>query len=800
MGDLIMSYDWSKSVIGPPEQWPPSLRTTLGIVLHSAFPMFLFWGKELTCFYNDAFRPSLGMDGKHPAIGKRAKEVWPEIWTFIGPLIDQVMATGKPVWFEDQLVPFYRNGRMEDIYWTFSYSPAYGDNDEINGVFVTCTETTSKVQTIRKLTESESRFRTLMNEAPIGVVVLTGAKHRVTLVNNAFGKIIGRTQDELVGKAIFEVVPEASPFFKDIVENVRTKETSAYLYDHPYFVWLSGVKKSGYLNVVYQPYHEGDGTDGVMILCQDVTEQVLAREKIKETELRLRSIVESAPFPIGVYTGKEMRIELANQAIMDVWGKGNDVVGKLYTEILPELINQEIFSQIEEVYTTGVPFHKRNQRVDLMIDGKLQPFYFNYSFTPLYDSSGKIYGVMNTAAEITDLNLAKQKIEQSEKNLRSMILQSPAAMCILLGPDHVVEVANDLIIELWGKTSEEVLHKPVFEGLPDAREQGLEQILDNVYNTGETFIGKERPVSLVRKGVEESLYLNFVYEPYRDGDGTIQGIMAIAMDVTEQVLARHKIEEVVAERTRELARVNDDLQRSNEELAQFAYIASHDLQEPLRKIRTFSQMLEQNLSEKLDDSSRSYFKKINTSSTRMHNLIRDVLNYSELMRKEDVYETVNLNQVLENVKSDYELLLEQKGATIVSEELPTIRAIPLQMSQLFGNLIGNALKFSRVGIPPVISISVAVPDAEELKETSLAGDGKYIAIRFADNGIGIKKEFSDRIFKIFQRLHRKSEYEGTGIGLAMCKKIALTHHGDINASGSSEKGAVFNVYLPVAAL
>lgn len=798
MGDLIMSYDWSKSVIGPPEEWPQSLRTTLGIVLHSAFPMFLFWGKELICFYNDAFRPSLGIDGKHPAIGKEGREVWPEIWSFIGPLIDQVMTTGKPVWFEDQLVPFYRNGRMEDIYWTFSYSPAYGDNDEINGVFVTCTETTSKVQTIRKLVESEGRFRSLMSEAPIGVVVLSGPQHTVALVNNAFGKLIGRTEEELVGKALFEVVPETSHFFSQIIESVTDNKESAYLYDHPYFVWLGEEKKTGYLNIVCQTYHEGDNSFGMMVLCSDVTEQVLAREKVKEAEFRLRSIVESAPFPIAVYTGKEMRIELANQAIMDVWGKGNDVVGKLYTDVLPELTDQEIFSQVESVYTTGIPFHGRNQRVDLVVDGKLQAYYFNYSFTPLYDFSGNIYGVMNTAAEITDLNLAKQKIEQSERNLRNMILQSPVAMCILMGPEHVVEVANDLIIELWGKTPEEVLHKPVFEGLPDAREQGLEQILDNVYNTGERFIGKERQVALLRKGVGELLYLNFVYEPYRDGDGTIQGIMAIAIDVTEQVLARHKIEEIVAQRTRELARVNDDLQRSNEELAQFAYIASHDLQEPLRKIRTFSQMLENNLEEKLDDSARNYFKKINTSSTRMHNLIRDLLDYSELMRKEDVYEDVNLNQILEQVKSDYELLMEQKGATIVSEDLPTIRAIPLQMSQLFGNLIGNALKFSKTGTPPVITISAAVPVADELRAAGLAADRNYVRLRFADNGIGIKKEFSDRIFKIFQRLHRKSEYEGTGIGLAMCKKIALTHQGDINASGSSENGAVFNVYLPVA--
>jgi hypothetical protein len=112
IGELIRHFDWSTTSIGTPDQWPQSLRISLGIVLNSGFPMFLFWGDDLTCFYNDAFRPSLGVDGKHPAIGKKGKEVWAEIWDFIGPQIDGVMKAGKPVWFENQLVPFYRNGGL----------------------------------------------------------------------------------------------------------------------------------------------------------------------------------------------------------------------------------------------------------------------------------------------------------------------------------------------------------------------------------------------------------------------------------------------------------------------------------------------------------------------------------------------------------------------------------------------------------------------------------------------------------------------------------------------------------------
>lgn len=152
LGQLIVEHDWSRTCIGDMDNWPASLRVTLGNILHSAFPMFLFWGDDFLCFYNEAFRPSLGANGKHPAIGKKAIVIWGEIWHFIGPLIQKVFVTHEPVWFEDQLVPFFRNGRVEDIYWTFSYSPAFGEDDKVKGVLVTCIETTRSVLERQKKT------------------------------------------------------------------------------------------------------------------------------------------------------------------------------------------------------------------------------------------------------------------------------------------------------------------------------------------------------------------------------------------------------------------------------------------------------------------------------------------------------------------------------------------------------------------------------------------------------------------------------------------------------------------------
>lgn len=157
LGQLILQYDWDNSSLGPLDQWPASLRTTLGILLHSAFPMFLFWGPDKICFYNDAYRPSLGLHGKHPAIGKPAIEVWPEIWEITAAMINEVYETGNPLWFENRLIPIERNGRLEDVYWTFSHSPVFGDNGTIEGVLVTLLETTPAVIARQKIEEMVSK-------------------------------------------------------------------------------------------------------------------------------------------------------------------------------------------------------------------------------------------------------------------------------------------------------------------------------------------------------------------------------------------------------------------------------------------------------------------------------------------------------------------------------------------------------------------------------------------------------------------------------------------------------------------
>lgn len=545
MGELTRKKDWSKTPVGSPENWPQSLRTTLSIILNSKFPMFLWWGPELTCFYNDAYRPSLGENGKHPSIlGQKAENAWPEIWSVIKPLIDQVLAGGEATWSEDQLIPIFRNGKLEDVYWTFSYSPVKDESDNVAGVLVTCSETTNKVKEIMLLESNNKRYFSNIMQAPVAICILSGKDHVVEIVNEKMLEIWGKTASETLNKPVFEGLPEAKDQgLEQLLDHVFETGEKFIANERPVNLLRNGKIETVYQNFTYEALRDSNGTiSGVVAISTDVTAQVIAREKAEDSEQKTRTIVENAPFPIGVYVGREMRIELANQSIIDVWGKGNDVIGKLYSDILPELENQKIFSQLDGVFTTGTPFHAYNQRVDLNVNGKLSPFYFNYSFTPLYDSAGNIYGVMNTAANVTDLNLAKEKIEENEKRFRNVVEQAPLGIAIFRGPDFVAEMANDSYLQLVDKKEHDFVGRPLFESLPEVKEI-VNPLLTGVYKTGMPFYATELGVMLNRYGKTEQAYFNLVYHPLREDNGDISGIIVVATEVTESVKAKHSLAE-----------------------------------------------------------------------------------------------------------------------------------------------------------------------------------------------------------------------------------------------------------------
>jgi light-regulated signal transduction histidine kinase (bacteriophytochrome) len=258
--------------------------------------------------------------------------------------------------------------------------------------------------------------------------------------------------------------------------------------------------------------------------------------------------------------------------------------------------------------------------------------------------------------------------------------------------------------------------------------------------------------------------------------------------------AKDNLELKVDERTAVLQHYSNELKRSNRELQDFAFVASHDLQEPLRKIRAFGDRLQQGFAAQLDEQGADYIERMQNASTRMSGLIDDLLSFSRITTKAKPFLPVSLNKVAEEVLEDLEVAIEESAADIRVGELPEIAADQFQMKQLFQNLLGNALKFRRPDVRPEISITAELVAAEAAAtETS----PQHVVLRFTDNGIGFDEAFLDRVFLPFQRLHGRSEYGGTGIGLAICRRIAERHNGSLTAVSTPGVGSTFIVTLPV---
>lgn len=797
MGALTRNFDWASTPVGPVDEWPQSLRTMVDVILHSEVPMLLFWGEQMIQIYNDAYRPSLGNNGKHPtALGQRGEECWPEIWPIIKPLIDRVNGGGA-TWSQNQLIPIFRNGRIEDVYWTFGYSPVRDESGKIKGVLVVCNETTEQVKAIKQIETSEGTLRSIILHAPVGICIVAGDDSVVEVVNDIFLNMVGRTREEIQGKSLWASLPEAKERYASILHEVGRSGQAFHGTEHEVTIFRHGAKETLFVDFIYEPLREQDN-QRVMILAIDVTEKVLARKKIEESEQRYKTLISESTVAVALYTGPDLVIQYVNPIMTGYWGRDLSVVGKPLAEAVPELKDQSFIDKLQRVYLKGETYVGTEEEAHLLTDGKLKTSYFNFVYKPIRNADGEIYAIHHMAMDVTAQVLGRKSVEQSEANLRNIILKAPVAMCILRGPDLIIDIANDLMFQIWGKNREELMNKPIFEGLPEVRDQGFEELLSRVYKTGETFTAYSNPLRVPRDGRMETIYINFVYEPYRDPDGVIAGIMAVATDVTVQVKAHRKVEELVQERTKELAESNKNLQRSNSELAQFAYIASHDLQEPARKISTFTEMLKKHLGS-TDDRAMTYLTKIEQSSVRMLTLIRDILSYSQLANEKQLVRRIDLNEVLKSVMSDFELSIEEKRAIITSDPLPLIEGIPVQIQQLFANLISNALKFTHTDRRPEIVIKCTMLDSEQARNyTDLRHDSPHFRISFIDNGIGFNQANAHQIFDIFQRLHGKSDYAGTGIGLAMCKKIAQNHHGDIYAESAPGKGSAFHLILPAS--
>lgn len=664
MGALIRNFDWSKTPLGPPENWPENLRVSTSILLNSQFPMFVWWGPEMITIYNDAYRVILG--DKHPdALGNSGPKVWAEIWDVVGPLADKVMKDGTSNWSEDQILYMNRHGYLEETYFTFSYSPIYNQSGKVVAVFCACTETTEKVLAAKRIKESEANFRKLVISAPVGICIVTKENNLVEVANDQFLQVVGRKKRELENRPYWEALKEAETLYAPILQNVFETGIAYVGSEHRVALIRNGVKEDVYVSFVYEPIRdETDAISKVMIVAIDVTPQVLNRRKIEEAEERAR-----------------LSIEISQLGSFEVDLLANTVIA--------------------------------SKRLD------------------------EIFGVTGT-------------------NDRTLYLSAI----------HPADLA-----------ARENAYKIAFETGTLNYEARV------VHKTG-----------VIR-------WIHTVGRIFFDNDKKPARMLGVSQDITEQKLFEEELNKQVQEKTTELQNKNAELERSNRKLEEFAHAASHDLKEPIRKVHFFTTQLKDRLLERLTEMEKASFQRIEIASQRMGLLVDDLLQYSHVSYATGQQkERIDLNEKLKKVLEDLEVDIEQKNAVIEVKPLPDILGYRRQLQQLFQNLISNALKYSKPNTRPHIVIDAQKIDTKDAP-ANLAQTTKgehYHLITVTDNGIGFEQEYAERIFQMFQRLHGKGEYSGTGVGLAIALKVAENHDGTITAESSPGKGAAFKIFLPVS--
>ncbi|QNF33631.1 PAS domain S-box protein [Adhaeribacter swui] len=495
-----------------------------------------------------------------------------------------------------------------------------------------------------------------------------------------------------------------------------------------------------------------------------------------DDKTRLQAIINTAIDGI-ITIDRRGIIETVNPAAARIFGyEPSEIIGQNVKMLMPEPDRSQHDSYLENYHHTGIAqiIGKGREVLGRRKDGTVFPFLLSISEVNLQDK--QIFtGIIH---DISNLKKAEAALRESENKITS-IIQAAVDGIITIDIRGMIEMVNPSAARLFGYEAQELLGKSINVLMPEPDHSRHDGYMHNYHTTGrKKIIGIGREVTGLRKdGTTFPFYLSISEVELADR----KVYTGFIHDITQQKLNEEKLRRYAAE-----------LERSNLELQDFAYVSSHDLQEPLRKIQAFGDRLLTREHANLSDQGKDYLERMLNAASRMQNLINDLLAFSRVTTKSKPFVRVSLDKIVTEVLSDLEITIEQTNTDIQRTALPEIEAEPTQMRQLFQNLISNAIKFRKENTQPVVKIYWRSLQ-RQAHLTATPGD-EQVEISIEDNGIGFDEKYLDRIFNIFQRLEGQ-KYEGSGIGLAICRKIAIRHGGDITARSQVGVGTRFIITL-----
>ena len=659
-----------------------------------------------------------------------------------------------------------------------------------DGVLVTTRDVSARQVEIHQIEAQTRLFDAVLNASLNGIITYMS-------VRDETGKIIdfrSETINEVAARVLF--LPDKTPGWLILQRFPGVGE-------HKLFDQYVRVVETGE-PMRFETQYENDGVsgwydvavvklgDGFVITFNDITRSRQAQQQVEEQSNLLRGILNTSLNGMVVYeamrdehgTIRDFRFRLYNHtARADILARiGRDIANQTLLSVYPDSHESGLFELYARATETGKPIRLEHHYPDIDI-------WYDVSLAQLDD------GCVVTFIDITQLKKTVQRVEE-QADFVSKLLDGSLNGLVSLDPvrdpvsgqlfDLRILSANKAAQTLTRRAEDDLIGRQVLVLYPQIVEMGLFALFESVLETRQP----QRIEAHLQTDPLE-FWLDVAATP-RDNEGLVVSFL----DITERKIAQQRTNTLVQE-----------LQKTNANLEQFAYVASHDLQEPLRKVTAFGDIVRSQYAHALGPEGTDLIGRMQSATLRMQTLIKDLLAYSRVANMKESFRPVNLNLVIADVLNDLELVIADKKADIAIGALPTVNGDAVQLHQLFQNLISNSLKFSQPAVLPHIRITADLvrgreftrADGSGLLPESLANRG-FHRIQVIDNGIGFDPQYADRIFQVFQRLHTRNQYSGTGIGLSIVQKVVDNHRGFISAEGRLNNGATFVILLPVKSL
>ncbi|MCI1189002.1 PAS domain-containing protein [Hymenobacter sp. DH14] len=771
-------------------------------------------------------------------IGKGLFEALPEVAGMgYEQLLDGVMATGVPHVAHAMEAQHDRNGHRETVYWDFVYVPMYEADGSVYGAMVVATEVTTQVlarQQMQQLNEelemrvtarsAEARaaqyeaeqqreharaqqalLGLILGQVPASIATLSGPEHRFSYFNEPYQTLVaGRA---VLGQTVAEALPEvAEQGFISLLDQVYSTgqpfigtETLALLHNP-----ITGQDEQRYIDLLYQPLFDAQQQpQGILAFVLDVTDRVRARKQAETLQTAMMAVLkrqgqqrqdlyqifEQAAPAIVLLREPNHRIEYFNPAFAELFPPEEwtgPLLGHTIAEVYPRIRMAGLVKLIDEVFNTG----ESQTVLDLPL-AELQPGsprYVTLAYQA-YREDGRIVGVAAFAYDVTEQVRARLQLEDQQAELQRIFEQAPVPITILRGPEFNIELANEAVQAIWQRPAAQVMGRPYFEALPETAGQGFEQIFAEVIRTSKPHFVTEAPVQLPQLGTSETRqgYVNFAFQPLFDAQQQPTGIMAMGVEVTDQVRARQQVQalnEEMQATNRELHDTNQRLSRTNADLDTFVYTASHDLKAPIANIEGLLNALRHDLPTEVMQG-RLVPRLLNLmegSVARFQQTIGHLTDISQLQQPEAT-ETVDLAALIRNVQLDLAPLIEAASASLTVQvtDCETVRVAPKTLRSVVYNLLSNAVKYRAPGRPAQVQLRAHCT-------------AQQVVLEVQDNGLGLNETQQTQLFGMFRRLH--THVEGSGVGLFMVKRLIENAGGTIEVRSQPDAGTTFTVTLP----